>query len=115
MPSSRGSSQPRDRSQVSRIASGLFTVWAIREAPLHLVWETHLWVNLHWAELAADLFCVAPQCLIKKIDPNIIWYVLYGESKKKKKGPNEHIYQREIESQMQKTNLWLATETNTMP
>ena len=32
MPSSRGSSQPRDRTQVSRIAGGFFTVWATRGA-----------------------------------------------------------------------------------
>ena len=33
MPSSRGSSQPRDRTQVSLIAGGFFTTWATREAP----------------------------------------------------------------------------------
>ena len=32
MPSSRGSSQPRDQTQVSHIAGEFFTVWAIREA-----------------------------------------------------------------------------------
>ena len=32
MPSSRGSSQPRDWTQVSCIAGGFFTVWATREA-----------------------------------------------------------------------------------
>ena len=32
MPSSRGSSQPRDRTQVSCIAGGFSTVWATREA-----------------------------------------------------------------------------------
>ena len=32
-PSSRGSSQPRDRTQVSHIAAGFFTVWPTREAP----------------------------------------------------------------------------------
>ena len=32
MPSSRGSSQPRDQTQVSCIAGGFFTVWATREA-----------------------------------------------------------------------------------
>ena len=32
MPSSRGSSQPRDQTQVSRIAGGFFTIWASREA-----------------------------------------------------------------------------------
>ena len=32
-PFSRGSSQPRDWTQVSRIAGGCFTSWATREAP----------------------------------------------------------------------------------
>ena len=32
MPSSRGSSQPRDWTQVSYIAGGFFTAWATREA-----------------------------------------------------------------------------------
>ena len=31
-PFSRGSSQPRDQIQVSRIAGGFFTIWATREA-----------------------------------------------------------------------------------
>ena len=33
MPSSRGSFQPRDWTQVSRIAGGFFTVWVTKEAP----------------------------------------------------------------------------------
>ena len=32
VPSSRGSSQPRDQTQVSHIACGFFTIWASREA-----------------------------------------------------------------------------------
>ena len=32
MPSSRGSSQPMDRTQVSSIAGGFFTIWSTREA-----------------------------------------------------------------------------------
>ena len=32
MPSSRGSSQPRDQTQVSHIVGGLFTDWGTREA-----------------------------------------------------------------------------------
>ena len=32
MPSSRGSSQPKDRTQASCIAGGFFTIWATREA-----------------------------------------------------------------------------------
>ena len=34
-PFSRGSSQPRDQTQVSHIAGGFFTNWATREAPEH--------------------------------------------------------------------------------
>ena len=34
MPSSRGSSQPRDQTQVSHVAGGFFTLWATREALL---------------------------------------------------------------------------------
>ena len=37
IPSSRGSSQPRDQTQVSRIAGGFFTIWATREA--HEYWS----------------------------------------------------------------------------
>ena len=33
MPSSRGSSWPRDQTHISFIAGGLFTIWATREAP----------------------------------------------------------------------------------
>ena len=32
IPFSKGSSQPRNRTQVSHIAGGLFTSWAMREA-----------------------------------------------------------------------------------
>ena len=34
MSSSRGSSQPRDRTQVSSTAGGFFTVWATGEVPI---------------------------------------------------------------------------------
>ena len=37
-PFSRGSSQPRDRTQVSRIAGGFSTSWATRETPCCLTW-----------------------------------------------------------------------------
>ena len=39
VPFSRGSSQPRDRTQVSHIADGFFTIWTIR--------ETHLYLSFH--------------------------------------------------------------------
>ena len=34
-----GSSRPRDRTWVSWTAGRFFTVWAVREAPLHFTWE----------------------------------------------------------------------------
>ena len=34
IPFSRGSSQPRDQTQISCIAGRFFTVWATREAPM---------------------------------------------------------------------------------
>ena len=37
IPFSRGSSQPRDQTQVSHIADGFFTSWATREA--HKYWS----------------------------------------------------------------------------
>ena len=37
MPSSRGSSQPRDRTQVSHNAEGFFTIWATMEAPWSVI------------------------------------------------------------------------------
>ena len=38
---SRGSSQPRNRTQVSCIAGGFFTSWATREAQIWYRWITH--------------------------------------------------------------------------
>ena len=37
VPFSRGSSWPRDQTQVSCISGSFFTVWAARETPFHLV------------------------------------------------------------------------------
>ena len=66
---SRGSSQPRDQTQVSCIAGRCFTIWATREAPNHMregkrgwvprqqsTWMQAIWVShlgifsfiLHW-------------------------------------------------------------------
>ena len=51
MPFPRGSSQPRDQTQVSRIADGFFTVWATREALcilyIHLYTHTHTHTYRH--------------------------------------------------------------------
>ena len=43
MPSSRGSFQPRDWTQVSHIAGRFFTLWATREAHVHV----YLWIYMY--------------------------------------------------------------------
>ena len=44
MSSSRGSSQPRDKTQISHIAGGFFTIWATREA----LWTTKEQLDKCW-------------------------------------------------------------------
>ena len=50
-PFSRGSSQPRDRTQVSHTAGGFFTSWATREAQVTVYGvaeiQTHDWARMH--------------------------------------------------------------------
>ena len=46
MPSSRGSSQPRDRTQVLGIAGGFITIWATREA-LYIYIFIYLSTHIH--------------------------------------------------------------------
>ena len=41
IPFSRGSSQPRDQTQVSSIANGILTVWATREVPNNVLSSTY--------------------------------------------------------------------------
>ena len=55
-PSSRGSSQPRHWTQVSRIAGGFFTSWATREAPEPLKKPSNInfW-SVSFAALFAEL------------------------------------------------------------
>ena len=48
MPSSRESSQCRDRTQVSHTAGGFFTVWATREA-LHISFTE--WISYSWLRI----------------------------------------------------------------
>ena len=52
MPSSRGSSQPRDWTQVSHIAGRFFTIWVTREAPEPLQKELKLEATWHIASVS---------------------------------------------------------------
>ena len=63
MPSSRGSSQPRDRTQVSCIAGRFFIIWAIREALctyrtkeiIPRAWVVAVWCFLACREVPSSL------------------------------------------------------------
>ena len=76
MPSSRGSSQPRDQTQISCIAGRFFTISAAKEAPKHRRGAINEWVNLWWMIIGhvsfssflamyQDLFLL-PSCLHKR-------------------------------------------------
>ena len=52
MPSSRGSCQPRDWTQVSNIADGFFTVWATREYPALIILLIGGYVKLYVSVLS---------------------------------------------------------------
>ena len=75
MPSSRGSSQSRDRTQVSRIAGGFFTIWITREA-LPLNWpllfeqphmEGHAGSSATCAVLLLLLHSFHGRCLVRRL------------------------------------------------
>ena len=60
MPSSKGSSQPRDLTQVSLIASSFFAVWATREAHnlCHFIYsKKYACIFINVQSLALPLFC----------------------------------------------------------
>ena len=65
VPSSKGSSQPRDRIQVSRIASGFFTIWATKEVQYNKVfsllwtleWRSRLVQRVNCLNITEDLGC----------------------------------------------------------
>ena len=60
MPSSRGSSQPRDKTQVSRIAGGFFTSWATREAQEYWrEWPKSFSSRSSWPRNQTGISCIA--------------------------------------------------------
>ena len=79
-PFSRGSSQPRDRTQVSRVAGRLFTSWAIMttchwqylknvDYGLDNLWSIVSCMQLHflWASNLASINCNSPKRTVKCI------------------------------------------------
>ena len=72
IPSSRGSSQPRNRTQISCIVGGVFTIWATREAqeywsglpfPSRGIFPTQ-WLNPHLLCLLHLVAGSLPHCLL---------------------------------------------------
>ena len=60
MPSSRGSSSPRDRTQVSRIAGRFFTIWATKESPRILEWVAYpFFRGTSWPRNWTKVSCLA--------------------------------------------------------
>ena len=67
MPSSRGSSSPRDRTQVSCIAGRFFTVWATREA--HLPSYLLVIFAYTWPTSLSHIPSLAPGALFEFVTP----------------------------------------------
>ena len=68
----RGSSKPRDRTQVSSIADGFFTSWATREAQRILL-EIKISLSYIFAKTLAHIFCGILWCTIKTYST---WHLL---------------------------------------
>ena len=76
-PFSRGSSQPRDRTQVSHIAGGFFTSWVTREATSEAgsegvsLWCLCMCVSFHYGVCACVCVCVCASAhvCVKAIHP----------------------------------------------
>ena len=79
MPSSRGSSRPRDRTQVSCIAGGFFTSWATREALMMKWWNIILEVVVRAkAEQGSDEILESWLCHFLALGP---WNIHLSELK----------------------------------
>ena len=80
VPSSRGSSQPRDRTQVSCTAVGFFTIWATREAqetPFRARQSGFRDLSLdHWLGRIA-LTRVRDSCCPRQVTSSVWWRWLY--------------------------------------
>ena len=62
---SRGSSQPRDRTQVSRTAGRRFTIWATREAKFKLSGKSKATVGID-ASLRGSFICRCPPATLRR-------------------------------------------------
>ena len=66
-PSSRGSSQSRDQTQVSHIAGGFFTTWATREAQSQ---QTNSLLNIVWHLVRAIALGFPGGSVVKNVPAN---------------------------------------------
>ena len=70
MPFSRGSSQPRDRTQVSHTTGRFFTIWATREARQHLgLGNSYVWEPVSFTD-GGSAASLASACLIPVVIPH---------------------------------------------
>ena len=58
MPSSRGSSQPRNQTGISCMAGGLFTVWATREATHTHTYTHYTYIHIYMHKCIYTHMCV---------------------------------------------------------
>ena len=63
MPSSRGSFQPRDRTQVSRIADGFFTIWSTKEVLyIYILYMYYIYICLYTYIFSPNTYWILNIC-----------------------------------------------------
>ena len=86
IPFSRGSSQPRNRAQVSSIAGKFFTIWATREAKLQYIWfKKSFFISFSSSPDFLTLLLVFPEILSKTPDSSVSEFIS-GSSQTKETG-----------------------------
>ena len=101
MPSSRGSSQPGDQTQVSRIASVFFTIFATREAKI-------------WEKLISILLKIVPKIKEEVTLPNSFYNTLIPKPDKtlqEKKTTDQYLLSTLIQKPLTK---YYQTEFNSI-
>ena len=76
---SRGSSQPRDQTQVSRTAGRFFTIWTTREAHSWLRGQLK-WVKQHQADKGKLFWSQRPNFLLQPKEIVSVGYFIYPKA-----------------------------------
>ena len=98
---SRGSSQPRDWTQVARTAGRIFTIWATREAQQTTYWFSNVFFCLYLS--ATLMLLLLPRSSSNLPNKHLLISRLYSSKKKKKEWVGE---EKKNKRQTEHFSLW---------